>query len=29
MTHFSQAWDDPVFTRHQMNTFLQAVEPYR
>ncbi|CAL1527405.1 unnamed protein product [Lymnaea stagnalis] len=29
MTHFAQAWDDPVFTQQQLATFLDAVQPYR
>ncbi|KAL3876224.1 hypothetical protein ACJMK2_034094 [Sinanodonta woodiana] len=29
MTHFSQAWDDPNFTKIQLETFLKAASPYR
>ncbi|KAK3608216.1 hypothetical protein CHS0354_039235 [Potamilus streckersoni] len=29
MTHFSQAWDDPDFTKIQLETFLKAASPYR
>ncbi|XP_067672682.1 alanine racemase-like [Haliotis asinina] len=29
MTHFSQAWDNPYFTKQQLNTFMTLVEPFR
>ncbi|XP_046584684.1 alanine racemase-like [Haliotis rubra] len=29
MTHFSQAWDNPHFTKQQLNSFMTLVEPLR
>ncbi|XP_071108026.1 alanine racemase-like [Haliotis cracherodii] len=29
MTHFSQAWDNPHFTKQQLNTLMTLVEPLR
>ncbi|KAH3863269.1 alanine racemase-like [Dreissena polymorpha] len=29
MTHFAQSWDDPVFTKAQLDTFMEVAKPYR